>query len=211
MKMDNHYKTLGISPASSSSEIKSAYRKLAQRYHPDKHNGNTSLSAHFEKLKAAYEVLQNEEKRKEYDTTLFAYFTGSKNSAINTSQAFYDKITEIIQTIKKLNANQINYDWVTISALTLLRSRGIQIALLEEKTESAIFNSICDMIEILPYNEMKRLQEDIYHIFHDEQTQVKWEQIKKKKKGKERNSLIIILLALGVSILVATLIMISTK
>ncbi|WP_227651725.1 J domain-containing protein, partial [Klebsiella pneumoniae] len=35
--MDNHYKTLGVSPASSLAEIKSAYRKLAHFYHPDKH------------------------------------------------------------------------------------------------------------------------------------------------------------------------------
>ena len=211
VNMDNHYKTLGVSPASSLAEIKSAYRKLAHFYHPDKHNGNLELTAHFEKLKAAYEVLEDVDRREKYDATIFAGVIGRGNSEITTREAFYEKISQIKITIEKLHPNQIDYDWITISILTLLRSKGIQDALLYETAELNIFNPLSEIINILPYKEMKELEGEIYGNFHDKNIRLKWEQIIQRKKWKERNNLIIILLALCVSVFVAILIMISTK
>ncbi|MFX8246757.1 hypothetical protein ABTL56_19695, partial [Acinetobacter baumannii] len=83
----------------------------------------------------------------------------------------------IIKIIKQLNTNQIDYDWITISVLTLLRSKGIQDALLYENTERNVFNKLSEIISILPYKEMKQLENNIYTIFSDKSIQVKWEQI----------------------------------
>lgn len=57
------YDTLGISPTASSSEIKKAFRKLALKHHPDK-GGD---SEKFKKINGAYEILKDEEKRRNYD------------------------------------------------------------------------------------------------------------------------------------------------
>lgn len=64
--MKNYYKILGISPSASQEEIRTAYRKLAHKYHPDK-NKAANAHAQFNKLKKAYEVLSNPQRRRQYD------------------------------------------------------------------------------------------------------------------------------------------------
>jgi len=60
----SHYETLGVSKNASTDEIKKAYRKLAVQHHPDK-GGNEE---EFKKINNAYEVLTDDEKRKQYDS-----------------------------------------------------------------------------------------------------------------------------------------------
>lgn len=64
----NYYHILGVSYYATFKEIKEAYRKKVKEYHPDKKSGNAEL---FKSVKEAYEVLQNSEKRKQYDEMLF--------------------------------------------------------------------------------------------------------------------------------------------
>jgi DnaJ-class molecular chaperone len=66
--MSDHYKTLGISENSSIDEIKKAYRKLSLKYHPDKNQGSAEAVEMFQKISEAYEVIGNDEKKREYDT-----------------------------------------------------------------------------------------------------------------------------------------------
>lgn len=62
--MKNYYDILGISKSASDEEIKSAFRKLAHKYHPDKKGGN---EAKFKEVSEAYAVLSDKKKRSEYD------------------------------------------------------------------------------------------------------------------------------------------------
>lgn len=61
------YAVLGVPKNASSAEIKKAYRKLAQQHHPDANPGNAQAEERFKEVSAAYDVLGNAEKRKEYD------------------------------------------------------------------------------------------------------------------------------------------------
>src|SRR5919199_3068020 len=61
------YDTLGVSKTASQDEIKKAYRKLVRQYHPDKNPGDTSAEERFKEVQAAYDVLSDPEKRKQYD------------------------------------------------------------------------------------------------------------------------------------------------
>lgn len=61
------YDTLGVAKAASADEIRKAYRKLARKHHPDVNPGNKDAEATFKKISAAYEVLSDETKRKNYD------------------------------------------------------------------------------------------------------------------------------------------------
>ncbi|KAG8186919.1 hypothetical protein JTE90_000392 [Oedothorax gibbosus] len=60
------YKVLGVSPNASQNEIKKAYYQLAKKYHPDT-NKDESAAKKFQEVSAAYEVLGDETKRKDYD------------------------------------------------------------------------------------------------------------------------------------------------
>lgn len=61
--MSNLYSTLGITPSASFDEIKRAYRKLAAQHHPDR-GGDTKK---FQEIQAAYDLLSDPEKRRQYD------------------------------------------------------------------------------------------------------------------------------------------------
>ena len=61
------YQVLGVSPFSTSSELKTAYRKLAVKYHPDKHANNSEAKLIFQEVTKAYEILKNKDNKYYYD------------------------------------------------------------------------------------------------------------------------------------------------
>ncbi|HTL69933.1 MAG TPA: DnaJ domain-containing protein [Candidatus Eisenbacteria bacterium] len=63
----DYYQVLGVSESASADEIKSAYRKLAKKHHPDANPGNKSAEEKFKEISEAYYVLSDEKKRREYD------------------------------------------------------------------------------------------------------------------------------------------------
>ncbi len=62
------YEILGVSKTANDAEIKSAYRKLALKWHPDKHKGDKQAEEKFKEINEAYSVLSDKQKRQQYDT-----------------------------------------------------------------------------------------------------------------------------------------------
>ena len=65
--MDDFYETLGVSRNAALEEIKSAYRRLALRYHPDRNPGDHIAEEQFKRVSEAYQILSDSEKRHLYD------------------------------------------------------------------------------------------------------------------------------------------------
>ena len=63
----DYYKVLGVPKNASAAEVKKAYRKLAQKHHPDANPGNKEAEDRFKEISAAHDVLGDPEKRKQYD------------------------------------------------------------------------------------------------------------------------------------------------
>ncbi len=79
-EMANYYETLKVSPKASSAEIKSAYRRLARKLHPDKNNGSEETALAFAAIAEAYEILRDPADRARYDKKLLHnQFNGSSN------------------------------------------------------------------------------------------------------------------------------------
>lgn len=76
--MASYYEVLKVSPRASNAEIKSAYRKLARKLHPDRNPGAVDTVREFRKVAQAYEILGDPKRRAEYDhERLKAEFKGS--------------------------------------------------------------------------------------------------------------------------------------
>lgn len=64
---EDYYSILGVERNASGDEVKKAYRKLAMKFHPDRNPDNKDAEEKFKEINAAYEVLSDEKKRRQYD------------------------------------------------------------------------------------------------------------------------------------------------
>lgn len=67
MSKRDYYEVLGVDRGVDDRELKKAYRRMAQKYHPDRNPGDAESEAHFKEAKEAYEVLKDPRKRSAYD------------------------------------------------------------------------------------------------------------------------------------------------
>lgn len=78
MSQRDYYQVLGVSRTASESEIKSAYRKLALQYHPDRNQGNPEAEEKFKEAAEAYSVIGDADKRARYDQFGHAGVSGAQ-------------------------------------------------------------------------------------------------------------------------------------
>ncbi len=81
--MKDYYYILGVDTTATESQIKSAYRKLSIKFHPDKNDGDKFFEDRFKDIQEAYEILSNFSKRSEYDIRLKSLSFGSNNTINN--------------------------------------------------------------------------------------------------------------------------------
>lgn len=68
------YAVLGLTPAASQEQIRTQYRELVRKYHPDLHPGDAHAAAMMERVNGAYDILGNPEERRQYDAQISAGF-----------------------------------------------------------------------------------------------------------------------------------------
>jgi curved DNA-binding protein CbpA len=104
MPAKDHYKVLGVSASASLQEIKTAYRRLAHQYHPDKNPEQPLTSVRFREIQEAYAVLSNEKLRGLYDEE--RYFSGlsAQKEPVKVDAAW------LLKEVKKLSRHIANVD-----------------------------------------------------------------------------------------------------
>ena len=91
----DYYADLGVDKDASAKEIKSAYRKLAQQYHPDTTAGDPEKEARFKEVNEAYSVLSDPKTRQEYDEARAAFSRGGFAGAPGGGATQYVTIEDI--------------------------------------------------------------------------------------------------------------------
>ena len=81
MAKRDYYKVLGVDRTADEKGLKSAYRKLAMQYHPDRNPGDAEAEARFKEVTEAYEVLRDPQRRAAYDRFGHAAFEGAGGGA----------------------------------------------------------------------------------------------------------------------------------
>ncbi|GAA8712015.1 DnaJ family protein [Helicobacter pylori] len=92
------YQTLDVSENANQDEIKKSYRRLARKYHPDL-NKTKEAEEKFKEINAAYEILSDEEKRRQYDQFGDNMFGGQNFSDFARSRSTSEDLDDILSSI----------------------------------------------------------------------------------------------------------------
>ncbi len=90
MSKQDYYETLGIGRQASAADIKSAFRKLAMKHHPDRNPGDQAAEQRFKELNEAYEVLKDDQRRAAYDQFGHAAFQNGAGGRPGAGGANFD-------------------------------------------------------------------------------------------------------------------------
>lgn len=102
MDFKDYYKILGVEKNASQAEIKSAYRKLAQKYHPDKNKGDAESESKFKDVAEAYQVLSDPDKRNKYDNIDSRWQRHSQSGGTNSNFNWDD----ILSNARRANSSR---------------------------------------------------------------------------------------------------------
>ena len=87
MAKRDYYEVLGVAKKASETDIKSAYKKLAIKYHPDRNPGDKEAEEKFKEAAEAYEVLHDPKKRQMYDQFGHAGVSGAAGGGTGPATA----------------------------------------------------------------------------------------------------------------------------
>ena len=123
--MKDYYNILQISKNATKDEIKSAYKKLALKYHPDKNQNNKEFAEDkFKEISEAYQVLSDDKKKQNYDLG---------NNITVTNQNPFDIYNNIFENHKNLFSNNHNIFDININNFTNFNSTNTTTQIIGNK------------------------------------------------------------------------------
>jgi molecular chaperone DnaJ len=129
MHLKDYYKLLEVTPVASEQEIKTAFRRLALKYHPDKNEGNAFATVHFREIQEAYEILSNKLQREEYNYKRWYSRSLGKSfqPAFNTPSIILSECRRLAGYVAGTNIFQVDFDGLSYHIRQLLSDGNIAI------------------------------------------------------------------------------------
>ena len=158
--MTDYYKVLGLKPGASVDEIKTAYRKLSKKFHPDLNQGDSFFEERFKEIQEAYENLSNENYRNSFsrfnETSSYQHAnntdTGEKKHTNNTAHTTDKNRTPFSNKKVKSSNGFSKFGWFL---LIIIISSAIKLVLkssVESNSSTAPINSPPTQYENISYN-----------------------------------------------------------
>src|SRR6201997_2999311 len=99
MAKRDYYEVLGVARGASEADLKSAFRKLAMKFHPDRNPGDKDCEHHFKEINEAYDVLKDGDKRAAYDRYGHAAFEHGGSGAAGFGADFASSFADIFDDL----------------------------------------------------------------------------------------------------------------
>ncbi len=191
MLLENWYKVLGISVNATNTDIKKAFRRLANKYHPDKSSAQSS-HAKFIQVKAAYEVLSNPIKRQEYNRQFFfSSFSHITDTIIYTEAQLLESFDRLEKKFNQSDIRFFDFDAASLLIKQLLTNYTFNDIIISLALNSRIrlLKLILDCVKYTKLYHALELAEMISLYFTDEQeikqiqhflSQQKWQYYQEK-------------------------------
>jgi preprotein translocase subunit Sec63 len=138
----DYYQILQIPPSADMAEIKSAYRRLAHQYHPDKNPDNQSALAYFELIKEAYETLSCPGKKEQYLQERWLYKANGQlfEQPVRAPEDLLKLVLSASDKIQRMDIYRMNKDGIKDELDVLLTEERIK--LLNDFNEISINDAI---------------------------------------------------------------------
>jgi curved DNA-binding protein CbpA len=170
----DYYKILELPPSASLKEIKTAYRRLAHQYHPDKNGNDQYAAAQFEIIKEAYEVLSNTSKKEYYlQQRWYDQSMGKRTrDTIITPVAVLKRVLELNKYIAGIDVHRMDKEGLYAYICYILTDENIEKlnSFHETDINKTIVDSILQSSQALPFSLVKALSEKLVKINTDETT-----------------------------------------
>lgn len=173
--MKDYYQILEIELWATQPEIKKAYRKLAQQYHPDKNFQDLHATARFSEIKEAYEVLTNPAKREYYleERWLLKAMGKKGGETVFTPVSLLKQVLEFDRHLSRLDVHRMNkeglYQYIYSE---LLKEDAVQKlnSFHEEQINREIISLILKNLYSMPAEHLENLEKRMLMIHSDQAT-----------------------------------------
>ncbi len=140
MLQHNWYAVLSVPSGATEKEIKTAYRKLAMQFHPDKNPGNEKAAKKFGLIKEAYEILHNSKSRAAFDRKIHASTSGNYTTNYHSVSELLTAVKRTSETYRLENMFFINRNQLTAECQELIDAFNRQVLITEtDRSETEAF------------------------------------------------------------------------
>ena len=174
MPVPDHYKTLQLEPRATPPEIKKAYRRLAQQFHPDKTSDDPYAAARFSAIKEAYETLSTPWKKQQYlEQRWYAQSRGGQTETIiRTPAAILQEALRLDKEISGADEFRMNKTALFMELNELLNSDNLECLrqFKDPPLNSQLVKILCRPMRLLTYPHALQLRQRLQELAAQDET-----------------------------------------